>query len=569
MATMLQRSILLSSALGGGARALTMRQAGCTFHINTEGTVSGPVGQYESGQTRTGPDDAPSSFTINGDTLTDGQNRGCWWTPPALVLQCDVGQIPEAGFTIGCDGTVSYNGLTTFYNCDTGVDGLHMIYLAPNGSNCGEITLTADGCYPDSCGGAGETPGSGTTPGEGSPTEGGGGYPTGGSESTPTGDSGESGETAAPGGESTPAPTGGEGTPTGGEGGSGGYPTGGTGETPGGGTPGAGEGGGYPTGGGEGPGAGGACPTQGGSGGTAPGSGGETSAPGGGAGGGYPTGGEGTSPGAAEGTPTNGGGETTPTGGSGESTPGNEGTTPGGYPTGDESTPTNGGGETTLTNGGGEGTTSPGGGSGGGYPTGGEGSTPGATPTGSSSGGGSGSSGAPSGPGQTGAPGGGSCPGELGSTYQYPHLIIPVDSSNADSAPGTSYFGEVSPTLSSAFNFDIPGSYSGKTCTVVFYFPEQSQLETSSYTFSGSGSIECVRLSGPVAQDTCYSNLPSVRQSYGTQTVAAGNAYTITSFECPAGEAVAFKLSTAGSDTSFRYFQDYNPCPIGLFITAS
>ncbi|KAK5630242.1 hypothetical protein RRF57_005957 [Xylaria bambusicola] len=293
---MLQRLILLSSALGSGARALSMRQSGCSFHINTQGdAVSGAVSQYPSGQTRTGSDEDPSSFTINGGTLTDRQNRGCWWTPPSLVLQCDVGQIPDAGFTIGCDGTVSYNGQTTFYSCDTGADGLHMIYLGPNGSNCGEITLTADG---------------------------------------------------------------------------------------------------------------------------------------------------------------NG-------------------------------------------NGGGNG------------------------------GGGS----------------GGSCPGDLGSTYQYPHLIIPVDSSSPDSAPGTSYFGEVSPTISSAYNFDIPQSYAGKTCTVVFYFPQQSQLETSSYTFSGSGDVECAKLSGPVKADTSYANLPAVAQSYGTQTVAPGNAYTITNFECPAGEAVALKLS--------------------------
>ncbi|KAI1358009.1 ubiquitin 3 binding protein But2 C-terminal domain-containing protein [Xylaria arbuscula] len=351
---MLQRTILLSSALGVGvgARVLSPRQSSssssssssCTFHINTSGTISAPVGQYDSGQTRAGDGETPSSFTIindnggSGGTLTDAQNRGCWWTPPALVLQCDVGQIPEAGFAIGCDGTVEYNGQTTFYSCDTGADGLHMIYLAPNGSNCGEITLTADGCVPDSCGS----------------------------------------------------------------------------------------------------------------------------------------------------------------------------------------------------------------------------SSPGATPTSSSPGGGSG------------APGGGTCPGELTDTYQYPHLIIPVDSSNADSAPGTSYFGEVSSTLSSAFNFDIPALYAGKTCKVVFYFPEQSQLETSSYTFSGSGSVECARLSGPVAQDTSYASLPSVQQSYGTQTVAPGNGYTITSFECPAGDQVTLELSVAGdSDISLRYFQDYNPCPIGLFIIAS
>ncbi|KAI8948605.1 ubiquitin 3 binding protein But2 C-terminal domain-containing protein [Xylaria longipes] len=343
---MLQKSAAFSSLLGG-AYALTMRQSGCSFHMRTEGAVSAPVGQYDSGQTRAGPNETPSSFTLNGDTLTDSKSRGCWWTPPAMVLQCDVGQTPESGFSVGCDGTVSYNGQTTFYKCETGADNLTMIYLGPNGSQCGEVTLHADGCYPGDCSGQGT--------------------------------------------------------------------------------------------------------------------------------------GAGTSPPAASSTAST-----------------------------------------------------------------------------------------PSSPGQTGTPGG-SCPGELTGAYQYPHLIIPVDSANADSAPGTSYFGEVTSTISSAFNFDIPQSDSGKTCNLVFYFPAQSQLETSSYTFSGSGAVEFIRLSSPVTEGTSYSNLPSVAESYGQETVAPGNGYTLGSFACPAGQSVAFEMKAASGDTStsLRYFQDYNPCPIGLYITVS
>ncbi|RYC57459.1 hypothetical protein CHU98_g8761, partial [Xylaria longipes] len=202
----------------------------------------------------------------------------------------------------------------------------------------------------------------------------------------------------------------------------------------------------------------------------------------------------------------------------------------------------------------------------------GAGSTPPGQYPGSSTPSGTGNSPAstPSSPGQTGTPGG-SCPGELTGAYQYPHLIIPVDSANADSAPGTSYFGEVTSTISSAFNFDIPQSDSGKTCNLVFYFPAQSQLETSSYTFSGSGAVEFIRLSSPVTEGTSYSNLPSVAESYGQETVAPGNGYTLGSFACPAGQSVAFEMKAASGDTStsLRYFQDYNPCPIGLYITVS
>ncbi|KAI0428318.1 ubiquitin 3 binding protein But2 C-terminal domain-containing protein [Xylaria sp. FL1042] len=338
---MLQKSLLLSSALGG-AHALTIRQSGCSFHLRTEGVASGSVSQYGSGQACVSNETA-SSFNVNGGTLTDAQNRGCWWTPPATVLQCDVGQIPESGFSIGCDGTVSFNGQTTFYSCDTGTDGRWMIYLQPQ---------------------------------------------------------------------------------------------------------------------------------------------------------------------------PNGASETTPPGGAGSTTPS-------------------------------------------------------ATPSGSSPGASS-SPNTPSGPSQTGTPGS-SCPGTLSGTYQYPHLIIPVDSSNANSAPGTSYYGQVTSTISSAFNFDIPQSYAGKTCTAVFYFPTQGQLETSSFTFSGSGAVDFSRLNGPVSAATSYANLPAVAQSYGQKTIAPGNGYTLSSFPCPAGESVAFKMSAAQGDssTNLRYFQDYNPCPIGLYITVS
>ncbi|KAH8161494.1 hypothetical protein CIB48_g6736, partial [Xylaria polymorpha] len=151
---MLQKSVAFSTLLGG-TYALTMRRSGCSFHMRTEGAVSAPVGQFDSGQARAGPNETPSTFTLNGSTLRDALGRGCWWTPPAMVLQCDVGQTPECGFSIACDGTVSYNGQTTFYECQTGTGGLVDIYLGPNGSQCGEITLHADGCFPGGCSGQG------------------------------------------------------------------------------------------------------------------------------------------------------------------------------------------------------------------------------------------------------------------------------------------------------------------------------------------------------------------------------------------------------------------------------
>jgi hypothetical protein len=152
--------------------------------------------------------------------------------------------------------------------------------------------------------------------------------------------------------------------------------------------------------------------------------------------------------------------------------------------------------------------------------------------------------------------------------WQFPHLIIPISKSSPQNAPGTSFDGTVTPDVSSIFNFDIPQSYSGEKCTLVFDFPTQSQLETSSFTLSGGGAVDFARLSSPATQSTSFSNAPGVAMDLGTVTMAPGNSYSISSFSCPAGQAIAFKLSSVGG-TSLTYFQDFNPCPIGLFITAN
>ncbi|KAJ5383012.1 hypothetical protein N7517_000923 [Penicillium concentricum] len=161
----------------------------------------------------------------------------------------------------------------------------------------------------------------------------------------------------------------------------------------------------------------------------------------------------------------------------------------------------------------------------------------------------------------------GSCPTTLTSgSYEYPHLIVPVDSSSPDTAAGTSYNGTVSSTISSAFNFDIPSSDEGKTCSLVFLFPELQDLETSSYSFSGDGKIDFAKLSSAVEESTTFNNMPSVSQDLGDITVSPGNSYVVSTFPCPAGDKVAYKMENSGS-TDLNFFEDYNPSPLGLYIT--
>ncbi|KAJ5621356.1 hypothetical protein N7528_006139 [Penicillium herquei] len=145
-------------------------------------------------------------------------------------------------------------------------------------------------------------------------------------------------------------------------------------------------------------------------------------------------------------------------------------------------------------------------------------------------------------------------------SFEFPHLIIPIDSNSPNTASGTSFNGEVTSTISSIFNFDIPASDSGKTCSLVFLFPEKADLQTSSYTFSGDGKVNFSELSKAASSSTTYNNAPSVSNNLGDVTISPGNSYVISTFSCPAGQAIAFEMKNAGT-TNLDYFQDYNPSP--------
>merc|ERR1712054_760394 len=149
------------------------------------------------------------------------------------------------------------------------------------------------------------------------------------------------------------------------------------------------------------------------------------------------------------------------------------------------------------------------------------------------------------------APSGSGCPANLDGEYQYPHLIVPVSSENKDKAYGTSYNGTISPSVSS-----------------VFLFPEQDQLETSAFTFNGKGGLTVNELSSPATEQTTYNSVPkpAVEGIGAIHEVRPGNSYVVASHECNAGARQSFEfMSTGGLDLEF--FQDYNPSPIGAYIT--
>ena len=456
---------------------------------------------------------------------------------PTTQFQCDSGASPTPGFSINSQGQIEYKGNTKFVACQTGENGGSNVYTSPNEadvSGCQPVTLTASGCSNQGAGGS--TPGGGASssaPGGGAGASPSASAPGGGaSPSGPAGGSSPSGPGAGAGPSPSGPGAGGAGTsvvsiatpsPSGPAGGGAGTPPAGESSVPGGGVqqttirttqtivtcpessgvpggPGAGT---QPTGAPSGPG-GGAGPSPSG-----PGAGTQPS--------GTPSGpGAGTQP---SGTPSGPGAGTQPSGT--PSGPG-AGTQPSGTPSGP-----------------------------------GAGTQPSGTPSGPGAGSQPSSTGTPT------SPGGGassSCPTDLSGSYETPHLIVPIDSSSPSNAAGTSYNGTVSNTVSTIFNFDIPQSDSGKTCSLVFLFPELQDLETSSYSFNGDGKIDFAQLSDTASQDTSYSNAPGVKQDLGTMTVSPGNSYSVATFSCPAGQSVAYEMKNAGS-TNLDFFEDWNPSP--------
>ncbi|KAL1632511.1 hypothetical protein SLS56_003590 [Neofusicoccum ribis] len=146
----------------------------------------------------------------------------------------------------------------------------------------------------------------------------------------------------------------------------------------------------------------------------------------------------------------------------------------------------------------------------------------------------------------------------------FPHLIVPVNKNKPDHAPGTSLFGTCSKTTVTYFNFDIPAHYQGKQCTLQFMFPQKSQLETSNFNLQGSGTVGG-SWTKPVNDSTNYNNRPEITKNKIFH-FQPGKNYVLDKVDCQIG-VMTYALG-GGPDTYLHWFQDFNPCPIGLYITA-
>ncbi|KAK6000490.1 hypothetical protein QM012_003736 [Aureobasidium pullulans] len=160
------------------------------------------------------------------------------------------------------------------------------------------------------------------------------------------------------------------------------------------------------------------------------------------------------------------------------------------------------------------------------------------------------------------------CATTLTGAYQTPHAIIPVNKNSPSTSYGTQYDAYLSSSNSTVFNFDIPSSYAGKQCTVIFLLPNKSQLVTSDFTMSGSGGIKFDQLTSPAPLSVSYATCPAVKSELGmVNNVTPGNSYVVSSGACQAGSTISILASATGS-LNLEYFQDWNPSAIGLYITS-
>lgn len=165
------------------------------------------------------------------------------------------------------------------------------------------------------------------------------------------------------------------------------------------------------------------------------------------------------------------------------------------------------------------------------------------------------------------------CPTELGTSFQFPHLIVPISSSQPDHAFNNSLVASISSTNTTLFRFDIPPEYNG-TCALLFLFPYGTDLDPTAgkYYFSGTeaeigkgGGLNFALLSGNAEEGTTFANAPAVADDYGKTQIFPGEKYLISKFACPSGRRVTYAVASRG-EVELDYFQNSGNQAIGLYV---
>lgn len=111
-----------------------------------------------------------------------------------------------------------------------------------------------------------------------------------------------------------------------------------------------------------------------------------------------------------------------------------------------------------------------------------------------------------------------------------------------------SFNGEICEAVSTLYTFDIPASYAGKVCELVFFFPKEHEMGPENF-------VSFAEPKAVALANTTYVNAPAKLFDFGSYAVQPDNSYLIGSHECPAGTSATFELSGLG-EMYLGYFQN-------------
>ncbi|KAF2835703.1 hypothetical protein M501DRAFT_941446 [Patellaria atrata CBS 101060] len=162
------------------------------------------------------------------------------------------------------------------------------------------------------------------------------------------------------------------------------------------------------------------------------------------------------------------------------------------------------------------------------------------------------------------------CAMELSKEFEFPHLILPVDRANPEIAFGSSYITHFSPDVSTLFTFDIPPTFSGKSCSLEFHLPSTEQVNPANLALSGSGGIKVSQLTYPATESMAYNNIPAVDHEVGRIDLVPGHVYQIASFPCNPSSRVGYRVDATGTlDLEYFHHCGHGHLALGLYITES
>jgi len=85
---------------------------------------------------------------------------------------------------------------------------------------------------------------------------------------------------------------------------------------------------------------------------------------------------------------------------------------------------------------------------------------------------------------------------------------------------------------------------------------------------TGSGGIKFDQLTSAAPLSVNYATCPAVKNTLGSvDNVTPGNSYVVSTGSCQAGSTISIEASSTGG-LGLQFFEDWNPSPIGVFITS-